>query len=85
MVKTGFVSDTLWKRQGDPGDEFQRKTLLEDEQWVNPEELQAMTNGGEVYLAAHCGDDTGGSFIYSLAATDVFTGRTGAVLLLARE
>ncbi len=34
---------------------------------------------------AHCGDDMGGSFVYSLVATDVCTGWTEAVPLLARE
>ncbi len=39
----------------------------------------------EIDLVAHCGDNMGGSFIYSLVATDVCTGWTEAVLLLARE
>ena len=36
-------------------------------------------------LVAHCGDSMWGSFIYSLVATDVCTGWTEAVPLLARE
>ena len=39
----------------------------------------------EIDLVAHCGDNMGGSFIYSLVATDVCTGWTEAVPLLARE
>ena len=39
----------------------------------------------EIDLVAHCGDNIGGSFIYSLVATDVCTGWTEAVPLLARE
>ena len=39
----------------------------------------------EVDLVAHCGDNMGGSFVYSLVATDVCTGWTEAVPLLARE
>ena len=39
----------------------------------------------EIDLVAHCGDSMWGSFIYSLAATDVCTGWTEAVPLLARE
>ena len=34
---------------------------------------------------AHCGESMGGSFVYSLGATDVCTGWTEAVPLLARE
>ena len=34
---------------------------------------------------SHCGDNMGGSFVYSLVATDVCTGWTEAVPLLARE
>ena len=34
---------------------------------------------------AHCGESMGGSFVYSLVATDVCTGWTEAVPLLARE
>ena len=34
---------------------------------------------------AHCGDNMGGSFVYSLVVTDVCTGWTEAVPLLARE
>ena len=39
----------------------------------------------EIDLVAHCGDNMGGSFIHSLVATDVCTGWTEAVPLLARE
>ena len=39
----------------------------------------------EIDLVAHCGDNMGGSFIYSLVATDICTGWTEAVPLLARE
>ena len=39
----------------------------------------------EIDLVAHCGDNMGGSFVYSLMATDVCTGWTEAVPLLARE
>ena len=39
----------------------------------------------EIDLVAHCGDNMGGSFVYSLVATDVCTGWTEAVPLLARE
>ena len=39
----------------------------------------------EIDLVAHCGDNMGGSFIYSLVATDICTGWTEAVTLLARE
>ena len=39
----------------------------------------------EIDLVAHCGDNKGGSFIYSLVVTDVCTGWTEAVPLLARE
>ena len=39
----------------------------------------------EIDLVAHCGDNMSGSFIYSLVATDVCTGWTEAVPLLARE
>ncbi len=39
----------------------------------------------EIDLVAHCGDSMWGSFIYSLVATDVCTGWTEAVPLLARE
>ncbi len=39
----------------------------------------------EIDLVAHCGDSMWGSFIYSLVATDVCTGWTEAVSLLARE
>ena len=39
----------------------------------------------KIDLVAHCGDNVGGSFIYSLVATDVCTGWIEAVLLLARE
>ena len=39
----------------------------------------------EIDLVAHCGDNMGGSLIYSLVATDVCTGWTEAVPLLARE
>ena len=38
----------------------------------------------EIDLVAHCGDNMGGSFVYSLVATDVCTGWTEAVPLLAR-
>ena len=34
---------------------------------------------------AHCGDNMGGFFVYSLVATDVCTGWTEAVPLLVRE
>ena len=37
----------------------------------------------EIDLVAHCGDNMGGSFIHSLVATDVSTGWTEAVPLLA--
>ena len=36
-------------------------------------------------MVAHCGDNMGGSFVYSLVATDVCTGWTEGVPLLARE
>ena len=39
----------------------------------------------EIDLVAHCGDNMGGSFVYSLVATDVCTGWTEAVPLLVRE
>ena len=39
----------------------------------------------EIDLVAHCGDNMGGSFVYSLVATDVCTGWTEAVPLLARK
>ena len=39
----------------------------------------------EIDLVAHCGDNMGGSFVYSLVATDVCAGWTEAVPLLARE
>ena len=39
----------------------------------------------EIDLVAHCGDNMGGSFVYSLVATDVCTGWTEAVPLPARE
>ena len=39
----------------------------------------------EIDLVAHCGDNMGGSFIYSLVATGVCTGWTAVVPLLARE
>ena len=39
----------------------------------------------EIDLVAHCGDNMGGSFVYSLVATDICTGWTEAVPLLARE
>ncbi len=39
----------------------------------------------EIDLVAHCGDSMWGSFIYSLVATDVCTGWTEAVPMLARE
>ena len=39
----------------------------------------------EIDLVAHCGEGMGGSFVYSLVATDVCTGGTEAVPLLARE
>ena len=39
----------------------------------------------EIDLMAHCGDSMSGSFVYSLVATDVCTGWTEAVPLLARE
>lgn len=39
----------------------------------------------EIDLVAHCGDNMGGSFVYSLVATDVCTGCIEAVPLLARE
>ena len=39
----------------------------------------------EINLVAHCGPSMGGSFVYSLVATDVCTGWTEAVPLLARE
>ena len=39
----------------------------------------------EIDLVAHCGESMGGSFVYSLVATDVCTGWTEAVPLLARE
>ena len=38
----------------------------------------------EIDLVAHCGESMGGSFVYSLVATDVCTGWTEAVPLLAR-
>ena len=39
----------------------------------------------EFDLVAHCGDNMGGSFVYSLVATDVCTGWTETAPLLARE
>ena len=39
----------------------------------------------EIDFVAHCGGPLSGSFIHSLVATDVCTGWTGAVPLLARE
>ena len=39
----------------------------------------------EIDLVAHCGDNMGDSFIHSLVATNVCTGWTEAVPLLARE
>ena len=39
----------------------------------------------EIDLVAHCGDNMGGSFVYSLVATSVCTGWTEAVPLVARE
>ena len=39
----------------------------------------------EIDVVAHCGGPVSGSFIHSLVATDVCTGRTEAVPLLARE
>ncbi len=39
----------------------------------------------EIDLVAHCGNNMGGSFIFSLVATDVCTGWTESVPLLARE
>ena len=39
----------------------------------------------EVYLVAHCGGPLSGPFIHSLVATDICTGWTEAVPLLARE
>ena len=39
----------------------------------------------EIDLVAHCGDNMGGSFVYSLVPTDVCTGWTEAAPLLARE
>ena len=39
----------------------------------------------EIDLLAHCGESMGGSFVYSLVVTDVCTGWTEAVPLLARE
>ena len=39
----------------------------------------------EIDLVAHCGGSLSGSFIHSLVATDVWTGWTEAVPLLARE
>ena len=39
----------------------------------------------EIDLVAHCGDNMGGSFIHSLVVTDVCTGWTEAVPLLARD
>ena len=39
----------------------------------------------EIDLVAHCGGSLSGSFIYSLVATDICTGWTEAVPLLARE
>ena len=39
----------------------------------------------EIDLVAHCGESMGGSFVYSPVATDVCTGWTEAVPLLARE
>ena len=39
----------------------------------------------EIDLVAHCGDPLSGSFIHSLVATDICTGWTEAVPLLARE
>ena len=39
----------------------------------------------EIDLGGHCGDNMGGSFVYSLVATDVCTGWTEVVPLLARE
>ena len=39
----------------------------------------------EIDLVAHCEESMGGSFVYSLVATDVCTGWTEAVPLLARD
>ena len=39
----------------------------------------------EIDLVAHCGGTLSGSFIHSLVATDIYTGWTEAVPLLARE
>ena len=39
----------------------------------------------EIDLVAHCGESMGGSFVCSLVATDICTGWTAAVPLLARE
>ena len=39
----------------------------------------------EIDLVAHCGESMGGFFVYSWVATDVCTGWTEAVPLLARE
>ena len=39
----------------------------------------------EIDLVAHCGSSVSGSFIHSLVATDICTGWTEAVPLLARE
>ena len=39
----------------------------------------------EIDLVAHCGESMGGSFVYSLVATDVCTAWTEAVPLLVRE
>ena len=39
----------------------------------------------EIDLVAHCGGTLSGSFIHSLVATDICTGWTEAVPLLARE
>ena len=39
----------------------------------------------EIDLVAHCGGPLSGSFIHSLVATDICTGWTEAVPLLARE
>ena len=39
----------------------------------------------EIDLVAHCGESMGGSFVYSLIASDVYAGWTEAVSLQARE
>ena len=45
MVEAEFVGDTPPKRWGDPGDKSLRKTMLEQDQQVNPKGLRGMTDG----------------------------------------